>query len=188
VGDRAPMTGWVAVPALPPTSARSRAGAAWRPRGRHRMRPPAGTWRRTAPLRIVREGPARVHSRQSAVTRRRGIAIRSSVEHTMPSLRLRSRPVADLFSQNSANRACVERLCRAFHSPTVRCHRALPRHGHDLLAPGDRGGAGAGGGALIVGCARGPCCVTLRPTPSHYTYCRRSPAVRPAAFSASRML
>jgi hypothetical protein len=142
----------------------------------------------TAPLRSVREGPARVHSRQSAVTRRRGIAIRSSVEHTMPSLRLRSRPVADLFSQNSANRACVERLCRAFHSPTVRCHRALPRHGHDLLAPGDRGGAGAGGGALIVGCARGPCCVTFRPTPSHYTYCRRSPAVRPAAFSASRML
>ena len=30
-------------------------------------------------------------------------------------------------------------------------------YGHDLLAPRDRGGAGTGGGTLIVGRARWPC-------------------------------
>jgi len=48
-GDRAPISGRVTAPALPPTSARSRARAACRPRGRRRMVPPTGTWRR--PLR-----------------------------------------------------------------------------------------------------------------------------------------
>ncbi len=33
-GDRAPISGWMTAPALPPTSARSRARAACRPRGR----------------------------------------------------------------------------------------------------------------------------------------------------------
>ena len=88
----------------------------------------------------------------------------------MPSLLLRSHPVADWISQNSANRACFARPCRANHRPTVRCHGALPRHGDDLLAPGDRGGAGAGRGAMIVGSARWPCCVTLRPKVHHRVF------------------
>jgi len=33
----------------------------------------------------------------------------------------------------------------------------------NVLAPGDRGGAGADGGVLIVESAFWPCCVTFRP-------------------------
>ena len=54
-GDRAPMTGWVAAPAVPPPSARARARAACRPRGRRRMLPPSGTWCR--PIRCGSSAP-----------------------------------------------------------------------------------------------------------------------------------
>src|SRR4029450_10993618 len=97
----------------------------------------------------------------SAVTLRRGIAIGSSVEHAMPSLLLRSHPVTDWIGQNCAHRACFERPCKATHRPTVLCHRALPLHGDDLVAPEDRGCAGTGRGAMIVGSARWPSCVTF---------------------------
>ena len=46
----------------------------------------------------------------------------------MPSLRLRSKPVADSISQNSANRACFARLCRAFTallSAAIALYRAM---------------------------------------------------------------
>ena len=39
--------------------------------------------------------------------------------------------------------------------------------GDDLLAASDGGSTGAGGGAMILGSALWPCCVTLRPKMSH---------------------
>src|SRR5204863_350875 len=64
---------------------------------------------------------------------------------------------------------CAARPARAGPNRTVDGDRHVPRYGDDLLAPGDRGGAGAGGGAMIVGSALWPCCVTFRPRASHQT-------------------
>ena len=45
----------------------------------------------------------------------------------------------------------------------LRCYRSLSRHGDDLLDPGNRGVAGAGDSAMIMGKTLSPHRVTLRP-------------------------
>src|SRR5678816_1922349 len=63
----------------------------------------------------------------------------------------------------SGNTVCHDGPAGAGAHRTVDGGRHVPCYGDDLLAPRDRGGAGASRGSMIGGRALWPCGVTFRP-------------------------